>query len=236
MTQWLARNGLEQRPRLAQELAVAPGWERAVETVLGTYLEAVCVDGIDTALGELAAGLDTGAVTLFDTKARPEAQDTGARPLPRLSSKLKRGGYLDSLFPGVRAAESLGEALAQRQSLHAGESIITRDGVWIGASWLRVSRDEDPHAGVLAREQELRSVREADDEQFGTVQALSTPKRMQAPRRRTGRAAPGRTEPGARPVRGCGGGASRPQCPRVCLNRQTEAPGRWRGATGTTIR
>jgi chromosome segregation protein len=143
-----------------------------VETVLGTYLEAVCVDGIDAALGELAAGLDTGAVTLFDTRARPEAQGTGASPLPRISSKLQRGGYLDSLFPGVRAAESLSEALAQRQSLHAGESIITRDGVWIGASWLRVSRDEDPHAGVLAREQELRSVREAEDEQSRTVQAL----------------------------------------------------------------
>ena len=38
----------------------------------------------------------------------------------------------------------------------AGESIITRDGVWIGQQWLRVSRDRDAHAGVIEREQEMR--------------------------------------------------------------------------------
>jgi chromosome segregation protein len=44
--------------------------------------------------------------------------------------------------------------------LQAGESVITRDGVWIGRDWLRVSRDQDAHAGVLAREKELRSLHE----------------------------------------------------------------------------
>jgi chromosome segregation protein len=172
VSQWLARHGLEKRPRLAQELAVAPGWERAVETVLGAYLEAVCVDGIDAALGDLVAGLDAGSVTLFDTQARPERRDVGSAGLPCLSSKLQRRGYIESLFPDVRVAESLSDALERRSALQAGESIITRDGVWIGASWLRVSRDDDPHAGVLAREQELRGVRESEDAQLHVVEAL----------------------------------------------------------------
>ncbi len=45
--EWLAGAGLSERPRVAQALEVEAGWERAVETALGDYLEAVCVDGLD---------------------------------------------------------------------------------------------------------------------------------------------------------------------------------------------
>ena len=51
VVEWLAASGLAGRPRLAQQLTVDPGWERAVETVLGAYLEAVCVDSIDDVAG-----------------------------------------------------------------------------------------------------------------------------------------------------------------------------------------
>jgi chromosome segregation protein len=43
--------------------------------------------------------------------------------------------------------------------LRPGESVITRDGVWIGRHWLRVSRDANTHEGVLEREQELTHLR-----------------------------------------------------------------------------
>ena len=172
VTEWLERHGLEQRRRLAQELTVASGWDRAVETVLGTYLEAVCVDGIEAALGDLLGDLDEGSVTFFDTNARGTTRIARARTLPPLSSKVEPAAYIESLAPGVYAAESLGEALAQRHTLEAGESIITRDGVWIGRRWLRVKRDQDLHAGVLAREQELRAEREAEAVQQRELQEL----------------------------------------------------------------
>jgi chromosome segregation protein len=41
------------------------------------------------------------------------------------------------------------QALDKRRTLLSGESVITRDGVWIGREWLRVSRDKDVHAGVI---------------------------------------------------------------------------------------
>ena len=47
-----------------------------------------------------------------------------------------------------------------RERLGANESVITADGVWLGRSWLRVSRDPDEHAGVLAREQEIKTLDE----------------------------------------------------------------------------
>src|SRR5690606_1096429 len=35
------------------------------------------------------------------------------------------------------------------------------DGVWIGRDWLRVSRDQDVHAGVIEREKQMRELRES---------------------------------------------------------------------------
>jgi chromosome segregation protein len=56
--------------------------------------------------------------------------------------------------------ETLAEALSLRTGLRNGESVITRDGVWIGPNWLRVNRDRDERAGVIEREHEIRGLRE----------------------------------------------------------------------------
>ena len=47
VSEWLDAHALSERERLAQELVVEPGWELAVETVLGAYLQAISVDSID---------------------------------------------------------------------------------------------------------------------------------------------------------------------------------------------
>jgi chromosome segregation protein len=59
----------------------------------------------------------------------------------------------------VRVAESLGAALALHERLTDDESVITSDGIWLGKNWLRVSRDKDGRAGVLAREHEMRRLK-----------------------------------------------------------------------------
>lgn len=153
VVQWLAGQGLGSRPRLAQRLSVDAGWERAVETVLGGYLEAVCVPGLDP-VAPLLDGLKAGNVS-FVTEA-----EAGSGSPDHLSSRVRGPAALTALLGRVRAVEQLPEALALRPSLAPGESVITRDGVWLGEHWLRVSRGEDPHAGVLEREKELRGLRE----------------------------------------------------------------------------
>ena len=55
--------------RVCQQLVVEPGWERAVETVLGSYLEAVSVDAIDAIAGQLDS-LQVGSVRSSPTAAR----------------------------------------------------------------------------------------------------------------------------------------------------------------------
>ncbi|MCZ8131656.1 MAG: chromosome segregation protein SMC [Steroidobacteraceae bacterium] len=154
---WLAGHALGDRPRLAQQLVVEPGWARAVETVLGSYLEAVCVDGLD-AVASLVDDLAVGQVTFVGL----DGEAGGAiRPAQSLLAKVQGPAALESLVGSILAVDTLPEALARRAALAAGESIITRDGVWIGRHWLRVSREQDSHAGVIEREKEIRGLREA---------------------------------------------------------------------------
>ena len=155
VTEWLSANSLTQRPRLAQQLVVEPGWERAVETVLGSYLESVSVDAIDSIATRLDS-LQVGSVSFF---AASESSGGSADP-GRLLARVKGPSAISALLTGIIAVDGLPEALSLRRTLTNGESVITRDGIWIGRDWLRVSRDKDVHAGVIGREKEMRELRE----------------------------------------------------------------------------
>jgi len=154
VTEWLTANALQSHPRLAQQLEVTAGWERAVETVLGSYLEAVCVDTLDAVAG-LLDGMQVGTVAFFATLSSnaPTSSDD------RLAKRVQGPAGVASLLNNVIAVDTLGEALRARVLLGPSESVITRDGIWIGHDWLRVSRDKNVHAGVFGREQELRALR-----------------------------------------------------------------------------
>ncbi len=154
VTQWLKSQSLDQQPRLAQQLRVDRGWEKAVETVLGSYLEAVCVDGLD-GVAALLDSFDGGHLAIVSTGETPaDAIDAAS-----LRARVQGAPALSAMLASVYAASSLGEALARRRSLRAGESVVTRDGIWIGRDWLRLSRDRDPRSGVIEREEQLRVIR-----------------------------------------------------------------------------
>lgn len=150
---WLAGQGLAQAPRLAQCLQVEPGWERAVETVLGGYLEAVCVNDLTPAAATLAS-LSQGQLALFDTGTGtdPEPPTTG------LAGKVQAPWSLHELLAGVEAVADLPEALARRPELAAQQSLVTADGTWLGRHWLRLKRGDSEQAGLLAREREIQTL------------------------------------------------------------------------------
>jgi len=152
ITEWLKSKSLDQNPRVAQQLRVEHGWERAVETVLGSYLEAVCVDGLDS-VTDLLDGFDGGHLVVVSAGAEATAD------LASLRAKVSGAPYLSSVLGSVFTAETLPEALRIRRNLGEGRSVVTRDGVWLGADWLRLSRDPEPHTGVIEREETLRALR-----------------------------------------------------------------------------
>ncbi|NNG11962.1 MAG: chromosome segregation protein SMC [Halobacteria archaeon] len=167
---WLESQGLNEAPRLAQQIQVESGWEHAVETVLGTYLEAVCVDGLDDA-ERMLAGLEQGAISLFDTRVTAGSECSSDR-LAALVDKVQAPWSMGALLDGVYAAETLHQALELLESIAAHESIVTRDGIWVGRGWLRVARDADEKAGVLQREREIGQLQEEMGEQAGRIETL----------------------------------------------------------------
>lgn len=149
---WLEQVGIAQQPRLAEFLEAEPGWETALETVLGQYLEAICVESMDSVLPELD-NLGKQSLTLFETSSAEAVN----KPSQRLSSKLRSRWNLTSLLDGIYCADSLQQA--RTISLQAHESVILADGTWLGAGWLRISRGSDSKAGVLLREKQLRELK-----------------------------------------------------------------------------
>lgn len=148
---WLQQHGLAERPRLAEQIQADAGWERAVESVLGELFDAVGVDDLAASAAPLGA-LEEGAVGLWDAAS---SLDLATPREPMLAARLQAPASVLAMLHGVRCADTLEQALAQRAQLGPGESIVTRAGERVGIGWVRVARDADGAEGVLAREQEI---------------------------------------------------------------------------------
>ncbi len=162
---WLHMNELDQRPKLAQTITTEPGWEKAVELVLGSHLEAIVVDGED-AIERCLKDVPAAQLTLLHGQA-----DARSSASSSLRSKVSGDVALNDLMVGVFAADTLAEALEKRPSLGDGESIITKDGLWIGGKWLRVAR-ADTQDSVLLRETEITELRASLDTQESEIELL----------------------------------------------------------------
>ena len=158
VTHWLAQNDLTNKARLADSISVAEGWDKALETVLGNALQAVCIDQVDTVTG-LLESLTQGELVLFDANAKSESVTATKATL--LSSKVTADWDAQGVLAGIYVAEDLSAALVLRQQLAANESVITRDGIWLSRHWVRVTRDTDASSGVIARRQELEELVES---------------------------------------------------------------------------
>ena len=170
VTQWLAAQNLTNQPRLAESVGVQDGWDKALETVLGNTLQAVCVNGLDAVTGVIS-NLTQGELVLFDTSAKAAMTDSKKATL--LSSKVKADWDAVGLLNGIYIAEDLPSALQLRAQLAAHESVITKDGIWLGAHWLRVARDSDASSGVIARKQEIEELSAKIAETEENVEDLS---------------------------------------------------------------
>jgi len=144
--EWLREQQLSERPRLAEGLRVAAGWELAVETVLGADLHAVMLDDYQ---GLEFTGLTQGDLRLVSPSKA--AAQLGGSLLDKVTAEVDLSPWLGKVKPVL----NLDEALALRPTLAADESLISQDGYWVGRHFLRVRRASDAQSGVLARGQEI---------------------------------------------------------------------------------
>ena len=150
---WLADKGLANKPRLADSVVPAKGWELAVETVLGSYLQAIAVDDVVASI-DLLNDFKKGELLLISKgTSTKNSTDKG-----RLLSDLVKAEGVDGLLANIYAADSLADALTLQTKLSPVESVVTPEGIWLGNNWLRVARDKDATAGFLQRKQELEQI------------------------------------------------------------------------------
>ncbi len=154
VSHWLESHQLSRKKRLSEKIHVESGWEKAVEMVMGNYLQAVIVDDLDPVQHWLD-GLKDGEVIIW-------ASDEGVAPTVMtnhlLSSKVAGDEGVCALLSSVQTATDLADALSRCHQLADHQSLITAEGLWIGKSWLRVAKDGDGNGGILARQQELEAL------------------------------------------------------------------------------
>ena len=151
---WLQERGLDGSERLGETLSVAPGWEHAVEVVLGDFVQALRVNDLDRYATKLHTPA-VGRLALVEGWLEAERESE----LPSLVSLVRRSDFkLDSLVYGVFAAESDAVALQHRARLKPGESIVTRNGLWVGRDWLRHMPSVEQDAGIIERAQDMEAL------------------------------------------------------------------------------
>ncbi len=167
---WLKQKGLSDKKRLAQTLQVAPGYEKAVEIVLGDYLQAICVDRVDE-ISHWLRDLNAGKLAFLQNTP---FSDVNLRQNHSLMNKVKSSATdLSHLLSPVIVADDLQTALNIHSQLRPGESVITRDGIWLGENWVRVSRAEKQEGSIIAREQRLNELKDILVEQEQQVSELT---------------------------------------------------------------
>ncbi len=169
--EWLASKGLDKNKRLSETLNVEAGWERAVEAVLGESLQAICVEGNADPFIELVSKLEKGSVNLLLGGSTNSATNSSKAPL---LSSLVSGATLPANYANVYAVENLNEAIKLRASLDSQESVVTKEGLWLGNNWVKVAKDADGQSGVLEREQELKSLGEQTGNLVNAINQLSS--------------------------------------------------------------
>ncbi|MBK9495938.1 MAG: chromosome segregation protein SMC [Xanthomonadales bacterium] len=150
---WLQSLGLDQLPRVGQQIHVETGWELAVETVLGSIIEAVLVDE-PTAFASALPALKSGRVQLLSA-----GKDVLLTPAGSLAGKVEGPAAVRRLLRTVRTAAHLDDALALLSQLDDGESVITPSGEWIAADSVRLVCPGEAQHGALARERDIQQLR-----------------------------------------------------------------------------
>jgi len=151
---WLESNGLKTAPRLVEQLDVQKGWEAAVETVLGFWLDSVLVDDVaalSVGLGELASG--SVELTLLGNNSSGLKAVAGS-----LAEKVTAPDAIIAQLNQVQLADSLQAALKSLAGQKGQASMITMDGLWLGPGWVRVAGSQSGQAGMLARKQEIKTL------------------------------------------------------------------------------
>lgn len=147
---WLTDRKLGANKRLLPQLKVESGWESAVEIVLGTLVRAVEVENLIEFNGSYEDLKASGGVFVTPSNGNRELE------VASLLNKVNQGSNLvGEQLENVLVAEDFAEALQRYPHLSERQSLITREGIWIGRNWVRFPSDGTMRQRVIARTGEI---------------------------------------------------------------------------------
>jgi chromosome segregation protein len=167
--EWLKRHGLETATPLWKQIHVASGWEEAVEAVLRERLNAIAAG--DTALAGLAEDKPGAKLTLLidGEPASSVLADGLAAQIRCEDARLQ--AVIAGWLAGVRACDSVEQALARRGELQGGEIWACRAGHLVDRASVTLFAPDTAEHGLLERQREIEQLAETLEAQQGAVDA-----------------------------------------------------------------
>ena len=164
--EWLKNNTLDNQPRLADMIDVEKGWEKAVDLVLSNKLHAIATNSLQQHIDK-AESLKSGEVMIF--KRSPEVAKTSEE---LLLSKVKCDSDLSSFFHQIFCVETTSEALEFRKKLNTNESVVSKEGVWLGKDWAVIKGKKSVKNEFLSRKAEIDNLTIKENEVNESVSNL----------------------------------------------------------------
>ena len=156
---WLDRQGLLDRPRLWQKLAVQEGWETAIESVLRERLHSLEMEDAD-ALQRLFADPPPSRVLVHlpggEAVYAPNYGRVALRSLVR-TADARIGEMLDQWLRGYSVVDGL-PALDERLGLSGDEILVNRDGHQFSRYGVVFHAPDSVDSGILARQREIEGL------------------------------------------------------------------------------
>ena len=165
---WLEKHGLAGLAGVWQHVHIEPGWETALEAALRERLHALPVSQLERLQG-LALDAPPAKLAFYAVGSAPSPQPLsreGRGALETLVDLLRvRDPALRTVLAdwlaGVAVADSLAQALAQRDRLAPGGCFITREGHSVSAHAIGFYAPDSEQAGLLARQHEIENLERA---------------------------------------------------------------------------
>ncbi|MCB5187520.1 chromosome segregation protein SMC [Methylobacillus caricis] len=166
---WLRHAGLDNSQRLWQKLRIEPGWETAVEAVLGARLNAI----VQTP-GNIMQSLQSrppAALVFAYTEAEAgvkRAASNGLLSVVDVDDPALHG-LLQDCLGHVLIAVNQAEAEAMRPQLQGGQWLVTAEGDIHTRHTLSIHAENSALHGVLERQRELDALKAALPQQQAAV-------------------------------------------------------------------
>lgn len=171
LSQWLEKMNLSDVRYLAEFLEVDEGWDTAVEIVLCNYLEAICLDNYQKLIPGFKH-LTNQSIVLFETRDIRQTNKENKNNLPKLLDKTSSPWDLSGILTGIYCTEDIESAIRLKSSIQNYESIITKDGIWMGLDWIKILHANDSKIGVLQRQKEISLLTQQLDDLNQKIQTL----------------------------------------------------------------